>query len=532
MIEVNPTRFRLPPWPHQLRGVKTLLVKKVFGLWWKPRLGKSKAIIDTFCTLLENGGDVDTLLLVAPKQVKDIWLEKHLGEIVTHDWSGAKVYDYKEIDSLFLPHGQPCYVACSVEFIRQEGPRSNFPFVDSLLATLAGRRVWFVFDEGAVLGSHKSLNTKSVIVLRNGSPIERVTVLDGTPRGNSHLSFYSKFKVLSPAILGCKVFEQYRARYSELVKAAHGWLKDEKGQYVVDANGNRIVTKTHVEVVAEKNMDDFVRRTAPYCEYLEQDVLNMPKKVAGILTAAMSPKCWKAYTQMRDELIAEVDSGVCAVGQAAVKAMRLAQLCSGFLGGVQLTDQQGVFQGIMGAYKTHTFVEDLSPITVEVDGASTEMLMGWLKLKIAEDKDFQAVVWSRFKPEIERLVCRLGENQINHGWKYGGGDTYRNQLHPRDNYKGPYILVCQPQTAQYGNNFSKARTSIFLSQDYNRITRAQAAERVQADGAGDTTLELDVVVTGPRGQKTIVHDIINSVREREDAEKRTAREWIRILQEE
>lgn len=528
MIEVNPTRFKLPPWPHQLRGVKTLLVKKVFGLWWKPRLGKSKAIIDTFCTLLENGGDVDTLLLVAPKQVKDIWLEKHLGEIVTHDWSGAKVYDYKEIDSLFLPHGQPCYVACSVEFIRQEGPRSNFPFVDSLLATLAGRRVWFVFDEGAVLGSHKSLNTKSVIVLRNGSPIERVTVLDGTPRGNSHLSFYSKFKVLSPAILGCKVFEQYRARYSELVKAAHGWLKDEKGQYVVDANGNRIVTKTHVEVVAEKNMDDFVRRTAPYCEYLEQDVLNMPKKVAGILTAAMSPKCWKAYTQMRDELIAEVDSGVCAVGQAAVKAMRLAQLCSGFLGGVQEYQQYGL-DGELCAATGSVFP---TPSTVEVDDASTDMLMGWLKLKLQEDKDFKAVISSRFVPEIERLSLRLDKEGIRYGTKRGKVDSYWNELHPRNNYTGPYILVCQPQTAQYGNNFSKARTTIFLSQDYNRVTRAQFAERVQADGAGETTLELDVVVTGPRGQKTIVHDIINTVREREDAEKRTAREWIRILQEE
>jgi hypothetical protein len=33
MIEVNTTRFKLPPWKHQLQGVKTLLKKDVYGLF-------------------------------------------------------------------------------------------------------------------------------------------------------------------------------------------------------------------------------------------------------------------------------------------------------------------------------------------------------------------------------------------------------------------------------------------------------------------------------------------------------------------
>lgn len=520
MIEVDPTRFRLPPWQHQLKGVRTLLRKHVYGLFWKPRVGKSKVIIDTAC-LLFDACVIDTLLLVAPAQVKDIWLEKTLGEIKTHDWSGAKVYEFSRLDSLFMPHGVPCYVAASVEFIRQQGPRNDFPFVDNLLASLSGRNVWFVFDEGSVLGSHKSLNTKATLALRAGTPIKRFTLLDGTPRGNSHLAFYSKFKVMDPAILGCRVFEQFRARYSELVKVAHKWTVD-------PVTGERKVVKTHMEVVKEKNMDDFTRRTAPYCEYLEQDVLDMPKKVSGILTVAMSDKAWKAYCSMRDELVAEIDQGVCAVGQAAVKSMRLAQLCAGFLGGVQEWSQHG----LDGELCTHTGSVMPTPSTVEVHDAPTKMLVDWLKLKVSEDKDFKAVVWCRFVPEIERLSVELVKAKINNGVKCGWGDNYEQELHPRNAYTGQYVLICQPQSAQYGNNFSRARTSIFLSQDYNRITRSQASERVQADGAGASTLELDVVVTGPRGQKTIVQDIIATVREKEDAEKRTAREWIKILTEE
>lgn len=504
MIEVNPSRFKMKPYAHQLAGVKTLLKKPVYGLFWKMRLGKTKAVIDTACLLFE-AGVIDTLLVVAPAQVRDVWTEPTMGEIVTHNWSKAKTYVFKEAGSLFMPDGVPCFVVASVEFLRQEGPDGGYPLVDDLLAALAGRKVWFVFDEASVLGNWNTGNTKSMLALRKG--VERVTLLDGTPRGNSHMAFYSKFKMLDPDILGCKSYFHYRGRYAQL----GGWKQK--------------------EVVGEKNMEDFARRTAPFCEFLEQDVLDMPKKVPGILTAALDEKSWKIYCQMRDELVAELDSGVCAVSHAAVKCIRLAQICAGFLGGVQ-EQMQATF--IPGATR-YDRVLDLTPTTKEIHDAPTKMLMGWLKLKLEEDVNFKAVIWSRFVPEIDRIFQLLRSQLLSFEYvsvKSGHADTYENELHPRSKYQGPHILVCQPQTAQYGNNFSRARTSIFLSQDYNRVTRAQAGDRVQADGAGATTLELDVLVTGPRGQKTIVHDIVASVRGKEEAEKRTAQAWRKVLLEE
>jgi hypothetical protein len=499
VIELHTDKWKMKPYTHQLAGVKTLLKKPVYGLYWKMRLGKTKCVIDTACELFE-AGVIDTVLIVAPAQVKDIWLDKTLGEIVTHNWSKAKAYEFKERGSLFIPDGAPCYVAASVEFLRQEGPDGGYPLVDDLLAGLRGRCVWFVFDEASVLGNWNTANTKSMIELRKG--VERVTLLDGTPRGNSHMAFYSKFKILDPAILGCKSYFHYRGRYATL----GGWKQK--------------------EVVGEKNMEDFAKRTAPYCEFLEQDVLDMPKKVPGILTAALDAKSWKIYCQMRDELVAELDSGVCAVSHAAVKCIRLAQICAGFIGGVNEFNEDRTL------FEIKDIISDRAPSTKEIHDAPTKMLMGWLNLKLEEDENFKAVVWCRFVPEIERISIAMVKAGWLHGVKCSWGDTYANELHPRSSYQGPYILVCQPQTAQYGNNFSRARTSIFLSQDYNRVTRAQAGDRVQADGAGATTLELDVLVTGPRGQKTIVHDIVASVRSKEEAEKRTAQAWKRILQEE
>lgn len=512
IVELRP---RLKPYEHQREGIRRLLANPTYALFWKMRLGKTKTVIDAACTMFAKG-TVDTLLIVAPAQVRDIWTEKEFGEIKTHDWSGAKTYVYKKHGGLCLPSSGPCYVAASVEFLRQSGPRNDYPMVDDLLAALGSRRVWFVYDEASTLGDWKSNNTKSMLALRDGDPIKRVTLLDGTPRGNSHLSFYSKFKVLDKNILGCKTFFHFRARYSEVAKVPHKWVTD-------PVTKERKPVATHVEVIKEKNQEDFAKRTAPFCQFLEQDVLDMPKKVPGILTVAMSEKAWKVYTQMRDQMVAELDEGRAAVSHAAIKCIRLAQICTGFLGGVEDIEQRKLYEdGPVHIY---------NPL-IEIADEPTEMLMGWLKLRLEEDPNFKCVIWSRFVPEIERLIVRLTDDfcgELRFGVKYGNANSYGSELHPQSKYEGPYILVCQPQTAQYGNNFSKARTSIFLSQDYNRVTRAQAAERVQAHGAGETTSEIDVVVTGPKGQKTVVHDIINVVREREDAEKRTAADWKRVL---
>lgn len=505
MIEVNPSRFKMTPWKHQLVGVKTLIKKDTYGLWWKMRLGKSKVIIDTACLLFE-AGVIDTVLIVAPAQVKDVWIERNLGEIKTHDWSGAKVKEWKnygystEFNRVDLGVG-PCYVVSSIEFIRQQGIKGNFPYVDSLLACLSGRRVWFVFDEASVLGNYKTANTKAMIALRNGEPIKKVTLLDGTPRGNSIMSLYSKFKVLDPTILDCKFARNFQVRYCKM------------GGYQCK------------QVVGERNTEDFAKRTRPHCEYLEQDALDMPEKVPGILTAALSDKAWKAYCSMRDELVAEIDQGICAVGQAAVKSMRLAQLCAGFLGGVTEYTQMDMEEGKWSGPTTG------EPITVEVHDATAKMLMGWLEQRFAERPDFKCVVWSRFVPEIKRLFC-LVVDKWECGLLYGEQKQGFEKLHPKHAYQGGFVGIAQPQSAQYGYNFSKADTVVYLSQDYNRITRAQSEDRVQATGARKSTSLLDVLVTGPRGQKTIVHDIIQSVREKEDAERRTAKDWIKALREE
>jgi hypothetical protein len=366
-----------------------------------------------------------------------------------------------------------------------------------------------------------------MIELRKAQAIKRVTLLDGTPRGNSHLSFYSKFKLLDPAILGCKTFYHYRARYSETCKVAHAWRDDPENP------GKKIAVASHVEVIEEKNMEDFTRRTAPFCEYIEQGA-DMPTKVPAALPVALSEKAWRIYCQMRDEMVAELDNGICTAQQAGVKCIRLAQICAGFLGGVQQFRQLGLQTDGFAFGDQHIFPE-LPPITTEVHDIPTAMLCRWLEGRFSERRDFKVILWSRFVPEIERLVAYLRnarEDTLPYfklSIMYGKVKVDDDLFHPRHPYQGGLIMVAQPQAVRYGKNYSKADTSVYLSQDYDRITRSQSEDRIQAKDKGGTSLLADVIVTGPRGQKTIVHDIVASVRAKEDAERRTAHDWKRVL---
>lgn len=501
MIELDPTRFKLKPYLHQLRGTGTLLRKPVYGLFWKMRLGKSKAVIDAACTLME-AGMIDTVLVCCPAQVKDVWLNKDFGEIKSHAWLEVDRLHYQgkskeAVGDLLRRFSRRSFVVTSFEYLRQEDAYGDFPLgrylVDSL--RLGRRRVMLVMDEGSALGTWNSQQVKVMMKIRYADVIKRVVLLDGTPAGNSPLCLYSKFALLNKDILGCRNFWQFRGRYADIMKR--------KG------SGHR-----YEQIVGFKNLEDLTYKTKEYCEYLGQETLDMPRKVPSLLTVALKPKAWKVYKQMRDEMIAQLDCGTLAVNNAAVKALRLAQICSGFLGGWDNPD------------------DPQTTLTEEVGSEATDTYLEWVTQQIAVDPKFKTIVWCRWRPEIERLVSMLAGLRINVGCIYGGKNENMEWFHPSSTMDEAAVGVGQVQAAQYGKNYSRATAVTYLSQDYNLVSRQQSEDRVQAPKVRATTLMMDVEVTGPDGQLTVVHDIIKVQRTKENLANRTVEKWKEVLRDE
>lgn len=502
MVEFDPKRCKFPPRPYQVAGVKQLLKRPRYGLFWEMRLGKCKAVIDTACVLFE-AGELDVVVVACPAQVKGVWLDKEYGEIQKHTWSAVSiVMDY---NSRFERHinewakSKNGWIVTSYEFLRQENANGDFVKVEQLMVALRGLRYWLVCDEMAALGNYKALQTRAVRRLAEGAA--RVCGLDGTPIGNSPMEQYSKFSVLGTEILGYKNFFQFRARHA-IVKRVP-WTKS--GQ-VVGFQGQAAIDS----------------KVKPYCEYLSQDGLDLPEKIPTFFSVALDPKTWKLYESMRDELIAELDQGTVTANHAAVKALRLAQLCAGFLGGLVDDPWDNVRSNNPGSTVS----------TVEVSRESTDAFLSWLALRLKERPDFKCVVWCRWRAEIERLSRELqneyGPSRLRAGVTYGAKKD-ANFLHPDHLGDIAGVMICQPQAAQFGVSFAKADTEVFLSQDYNRVSRAQSEERVQGVGIRRSTSVVDVLVTGPQGERTIVHDILRSLRDKEEIARRTVSAWRKAI---
>lgn len=518
MIEINPNKFKLPPYPHQMQGVRDLLRHPIYGLFWQMRLGKTKVVLDTANLLFEDHS-LDVLLVVCPAQVKDVWLDKDLGEIEAHSTHADRVVlDYDadtfsllEEGGLTWNSGFPTYIVTSLEYLRQQDRHADFPKVEVLRKALEGKRVWLVYDEGSALGTHDSLQVRSVRLLARSKFTKRKTMLDGTPEGNGPMCFYPKFNLLDPLILGFQNFWHFRARHAKTVTIQLDYpagTTEEQKKFMPKP-------RSFKKVVGYQNLEELTRKTAPYVSRLERkDVAGMPAKLSSFFTVALEEKTWKVYKQLRDELLAELETGEKQfLTNSAVKVMRLAQVCAGFLGGF---DDQ----------------ELLAKKTVELSQETADGLVQWLKRRLHEEADFKCVIWCRWQPEILRLNALLQKVPgLSSGFVYSGGRVNEDYLHPRSEFKGSFALVAQPQAAQYGRNYSKADTEIWLSSDYNRVTREQASARIEAAGSS-AKLSVDVLVTGPRGQKTVVHDIIQSLREKTDLAQRTTDQWKKILKEE
>jgi hypothetical protein len=493
MIQIDPTRWKLPPYAHQVQGVRDLIAKPVLGLFWQMRCGKSKAVIDAACEL-HQAGELDVVVVVAPAQVIEVWKDKELGEIEAHCWVSYSVSSSKK--GFFVSGDYLSFILVSLEYLRQEGNKAcSYPKVDELLFVIRGLRSWLVIDEGSALGTPTSAQTRAVLQLRKG--FERVTMLDGTPAGDSTKAVYSKFKVLDPKILNFKNQKQFLLRHA---------VYDKPGRYQ--------------RVVGYKRLEELTAKSAPYVSRVEaKDVLDMPSKVRSFITVPLTPKTWDAYRSLRDQAILEIEKGICVVQHAPVLVMRLAQICAGYIGGVHLDKPISEQTEITSAF--------------ELSSEATDGLLDWLRLRLDEDPSFKCVVWSRWRAEIERLNSRLyGEfNDMDQGTMWGELKT-ENFLHPRSahNPKDAGIMVCQPQAAQYGVSFAKATTAVFLSQGYSLVARQQTEDRIQSPDSRSHSYLVDVLVTGPKGERTVTHDVRAALLKKEDVALRTIAGWKQALE--
>jgi SNF2 family DNA or RNA helicase len=510
MIDLS--RSRLIPFQHQIEAIQALVDNPIFANWSEMGTGKTKIVIDAAQILYERG-IIDRVLVVAPASVRSVWFDQNFGEIAKHTWEGLPVC-VLELHTTPRVWGETdktknrlLWLISNYEYVRS---KNRFPEV----LPLCTKKTLLVLDESSAIKSYKAKQTIACLKLRRACG--RIVELNGTPVANNPGDLYSQANVLSPDILGVSNWFHFRARYGIM----GGWMSK--------------------QIVGWRDIDDLQRRLAPYViRRLKKDCLDLPEKLDSVvMTVPLSESTWRIYKSMRDDLVAWLStSDASSAAQTIVKIIRLAQITSGFLGGIE-THELGDFDADDLQYLGPPSNPVASPVQ-EVGREKLDLFLSWLNDQLEIDPNLKILVWARFRPEVQRLFNELGTKYplIHRGLIWGGQrrderDEALRLLDPNMTPSGPVVVIGTPASGSMGLNLTAAHTVIYLSNDFSLKTRLQSEDRVHRPGQISPVSYYDVIATGPAGQKTIDHTVIKSLRSKLDLATLTTSAWVQNLMEE
>lgn len=501
---------------HAKLGVKAIVQNPFFGLFDEMGGMKSaQSIIAAQFLYLNN--TIDNVLIVAPSSVRPVWFDPELGELAKHLFPdmNASIMEYHAKNNMWrwgkfsASDRRLKIVITNYEFIRSKSRLMK-------LRPFCNPKTLLILDESSSVKNWRAEQTKACEVLRKDCG--RIVILNGTPIANSPMDMFSQGHLMHPSILGMKTFFHFRAHYAMM----GGW----QGK----------------QIIAYQNLEELQTKFKPYVlRRLKKDCLDLPEALPPVtLTVPLKEETWKIYKEMRDEMVAWLSENTVAVAsQAAVKSMRLAQITSGFVGGVEdAIDKDADIEN-----EEEVEIQKISKIE-EVGREKLDFFLNWHKERMIEDPDLKMLVWCRFIPELKRFLeayyleypqhplgCCAGRPLLGMTKKDERNHVLR-LLDPRTAPKGPVTVAGTYGTGSLGHNFTACHTMLNMSYDYSHWKSLQAAARVDRPGQLHAVSYFDIVAVGPNGQKTIDHLIVKARRGKEEIANWTCAAWVKGLMEE
>lgn len=515
-----------PLYKHQKHGIAVLKrwddrsvgrrLGGCFALFDEMGAGKTRQVIEAAHQLYIEG-ELDYVLVIAPASVRTVWFDPKLGEInkFVYDDLSIKVTEYHSLlrewmtEKTDKPPLQ--WIITNYDFVRKEERLE--PLLE-MLKTLkkGGKEVLLVLDESSAVKNWKALQTRACEKIR--AECQRIWILNGTPITNSPADAYSQAHLMHPMILGCRNYWAFRSRY-----AVMGGYKGK-------------------EIISWRNLEDIQKKLGPYVLRREKkDCLDLPPKLPPvIIEAELTEKTWGVYKSMRDDMIVWLNENESASAmQAGVRIMRLAQITSGFLGGLEEEeecpcDSPSECRECLG---TNILRKGLPPKDLSTE--KMKVLKSFLNERFKADE--KVLVWCRFRREVERIIETYCTTDVPLGIIWGGQKKHERQealrlLDPRTCPKGKGLVVGTPASGSMGLNLTAAWNVMYISNDYSLKTRLQSEDRVHRPGQTHPVNYFDIVAKGPEGQKTVDHAVIEALRKKEEVAKFTVSAWKTILENE
>lgn len=321
---------------------------------------------------------------------------------------------------------------------------------------------------GSVIGDeiHRAKDGKSqqtrALKAATGSADIRLA-LSGTPISSSPEDLWSPLNWLLPEAYPSKT--KYVDRFLDLMFNA--W-----GQQTV------IGVKKHME-------PEFYGGLDPHLRHMPKDLVLsfLPPVIYERRDVEMAAKQKKAYNQMRDKMVAEIEhpekaDDMMIVKSPLIKMIRLLQFAS--------------------SYAEVEWVQEMAWTTNELTGERVKKLVDKQKVTLSDPSckldafmddidDFggeSVVVFAVSSQLINMLSKRLTKAKIEHGLITGAQTVDERQQHMDDFQSGKTkFILCTIAAGGTGITLTKGSTAVFLQRSWSMIENLQAEARVHRIGS-------------------------------------------------
>jgi len=450
--------FKTTAWKHQQEALEFCFDRIHSLLHMGMGTGKSKVVVD-----LVVNKEHQSVLILCPVSVMNVWpreFDRHAAKPVhVLVLNKGSVAEKVKRAQQFVERNKPAVVVINYESAWRpefaEWARNKQPPWDLV-----------VLDESQRIKSPTGKASKFCDRLRVNA--RQRLCLTGTPMPHSPLDIFAQLRFLNPQVFG-KWYTHFRAQYA----VTNPMFPSQVSKWI--------------------NQDELAAKVATVTYQVGSEVLDLPPVLHEEIPVELCPKAMKAYRDLEEDLIAEVDLGTISVANALVKLLRLQQLTGG---AVQLDD---------GAL-------------VEVDTAKADAL-----LDLAEDipATEPIVVFCRFRRDLATVakVAKALER------RYGELSGERKDLTDKAEMPADVDMMgVQVQSGGVGIDLTRAAYVIYFSLGYSLGDYLQSLARSHRPGQDRTVRYYHLVATGTVDQavygalekrKAVVEYVLENYKKRE-----------------
>jgi SNF2 family DNA or RNA helicase len=457
---------------YQRAGVKFLSTTKRAILTDGMGAGKTLSAISTLRYLAEQGDDVFPALIVAPnstllswkREIEKWWpgkkvnvikgtatkrrklLEDVEADFVVINWEGLRFH------SRLAPYGNIALKIC-------EDCGGHDPKIKPAACQKHEKELNAIDFRSAVADEvHRAKDgriaaTRALKACTTNTPIK--IAMSGTPVANDPGDLWSPLNWILPEAYPSRT--AYVDRFMDLSYNPWG------GQEIIGV-------KRHMET-------EFFAGIDPHLRHMPKDLVLsfLPPKVYERRDVEMGAKQAKAYKQMAEKMLAEMDDGdILVTTSPLTQSTRLLQLSSTF-GEVEERTEMVLNEetGAMEPQRRQKLI--LTDPSCKLDAFMDDL---------SDFGDESVVVFAVSRQLIELLSARLEKLKINHGIITGAVSTDDRQQHIDDFQSGKTKLILVTSAAGgTGITLTAASIAVFLQRPWSLVESEQAEARVHRIGS-------------------------------------------------